>query len=59
MKPTTCNVCRTEYSWPSFLALPAGDGGTKLEVDDGVFAEVRNCPCGATMARLPTEEPGS
>jgi hypothetical protein len=53
-----CNVCGRTYTWEEYLDLPAPRLGARQEVDDGVFAEVRNCPCDATMVRLiPDEEP--
>lgn len=51
-----CNCCPRTYAWAEYLALPAAaNGGSKIEVDDGVWAEVRNCECGATMARTEGE----
>lgn len=50
-----CNCCPRTYTWAEYLALPPAAGGSRVEVDDGVFAEMRNCSCGATMARVKGE----
>lgn len=48
-----CSCCGRTWTWTEYLALPfacaGGDG--RIEIDDDVYAEMRNCPCGATMAR--------
>lgn len=55
MKPIACNCCPRTYTWAEYLALPVPRAGARLEVDDGVYAEMRNCACGTTMARTEPE----
>jgi hypothetical protein len=44
-----CGRVYTEEEWRQ-LPFPPGDGDPIFEVDDGEFAEMRNCPCTSTIS---------
>ncbi len=50
-----CRCCGAIYAWKQFLELPPPRGGSRQEItdDNGApgFLELRNCPCGSTLAR--------
>lgn len=48
-----CNVCHAKYNEESWRALElVGSQRYDFEADAWEKWELRNCPCGATMARL-------